>query len=29
VLFIAFIYVFINLVIDIVYALVDPRIAYE
>lgn len=28
VLFIAFIYVFINLVIDIVYALVDPRIVY-
>lgn len=29
VLFIAFIYVFINLVIDIVYAMVDPRIAYD
>ncbi len=29
VLFIAFIYVFINLIIDIIYALVDPRIAYE
>ena len=28
VLFIAFIYVFINLIIDIIYALVDPRITY-